>query len=198
MFRMSDLADTNESMLGRWGRWYRGVKKPRPYGDTTTYKLAADWLKDCETIQDWGSGLGWFRRFVPESKYTAIDGTKNPFVDKVADLCEYHSSVGGIMMRHVLEHNYDWRKILTNAMGSFSKKFCLIIFTPFSDETHEIAHNRKHNVDVPDIAFRKEDIEEYFKGLKWRTESLKTRTGYGVEHIYYINKSNYPLTTGKL
>jgi len=92
-------------------------------------------------------------------------------------------------MRHVLEHNYDWESVLAGAVSSFRKKFCLILFTPFMATTREIAHNKKHGVDVPDIAFEKADIERFFKGLKWRLQdNIKTRTGYRVEHVYYVEK----------
>jgi hypothetical protein len=178
----------SESMLGRWNGWYKDVTTMGSfrYGNTETYQLAAEFLEGLE-VQDWGCGTGGLKR-IYQGKYTGLDGSKTPFVDKVVDLREYTSSVDGIAMRHVLEHNYDWRKILTNAMSSFNKKFCLIIFTPFSEETHEIDHNKKHGVDVPDISFSRHDIEDSFIETKWRFDELKTNTGYGVENIYYIQR----------
>ena len=63
------------------------------------------------------------------------------------------------MMRHILEHNHDWRLVLENALASFDKKFCLILFTPFSDgQTKVLKENKKYGVDVPDISFAKADI----------------------------------------
>lgn len=176
-------------MLGKWNKWYKKVKVIGSfwYGDTVTYKLAADFLADMPEVEDWGSGAGGFKRFY-NGKYIGVDGSQNPFVDKVADLTAYQSEVDGLVMRHVLEHNYAWRKILSRAILSFKKKFCLIIFTPFQAETGEIAHNKKHGVDVPDIAFAKSDIEWYLTGFKWRMETHKTKTGYGIEYIYYIEK----------
>ncbi len=181
----------NENMLGKWDKWYKKITTMGAfrYGDTVTYKLAADFLKDMKEVEDWGCGTGGFKRFY-NGKYTGLDGSANPFVDKVVDLLHYRSNVDGIVMRHVLEHNYDWKKILTGATESFNKKFCLILFTPFQDETREIAHNKQHGVDVPDIAFARKDIEDFLVPFKWRMESHKTKTGYGVEHIYYIEKNN--------
>ncbi len=180
---------TDKSMLGKWDGWYKNINTMGAfrYGDTVTYRLAADFMADIDEVEDWGCGTGGFKRFYG-GKYIGIDGSANPFVDKIADLREYKSNVDGIMMRHVLEHNYDWKLVLQNAVESFKKKLCLIVFTPFMDETKEIAHNKKYGVDVPDIAFAKNDIEAAFAGLKWRSESYKTRTGYGMEHIYYIEK----------
>lgn len=180
---------TNKSMLGKWDRWYKNIKNIGSfrYGNTITYQLAADFLRDIPEVEDWGCGTGGFKRLY-KGKYTGIDGSSNPFVDKVADLREYRSDVDGIIMRHVLEHNYDWELILKNALASFQKKLCIVIFTPFVERTGEIAHNKKFGVDVPDIAFNKEQIEAAFYGLRWRGESHKTNTAYGIEHVYYIEK----------
>lgn len=188
-----DSKDTNsgKSMLGKWDNWYKKVSENDMgsfrYGETVTYQLAADFLNDQPEVEDWGCGTGGFKRFC-KSKYIGVDGSKTPFADKIADLRTYRSKVDGIMMRHILEHNYDWQEVLKAALESFQKKFCLVIFTPFQAETKEIAHNKKHGVDVPDIAFAKNEIESYFTGMKWRLETYKTRTGYGVEHVYFIEK----------
>ncbi len=177
-------------MLGKWDKWYEKADTMGSfaYGDTVTYQLAANFLADMEEVEDWGCGTGGFKRLF-KGKYSGIDGSDNPFVDKVVDLRTYRSNVDGIMMRHVLEHNYDWKDVLSNVMSSFNKKFCLVLFTPFAKTTDQVAHNKKHGVDVPDISFKKEDIESFFKDLKWKLEdNLKTRTGYRVEHIYYVEK----------
>jgi beta-1,4-mannosyl-glycoprotein beta-1,4-N-acetylglucosaminyltransferase len=180
----------DNSMLGRWDKWYKDVTKRGPfkYGNTLTYRLAGEFLKDMGTVEDWGCGTGAFKDFYT-GRYVGVDGSKNPFVNKVVDLREYKSDPDGIIMRHILEHNYDWRKILDNALSSFKKKFCLVLFTPFVDKTGVIAQNKKYGVDVPDIAFKREDVESKLKGLKWRMESHRTRTQYRIEHIYYIERS---------
>lgn len=179
----------NKSMLGKWDGWYKNVNQRTSfrYGNTITYQLSEDFLKDLD-IEDWGAGTGAFKR-IHTGGYTAIDGSKTPFTDKVADLRLYKSRSKGIFMRHVLEHNYDWKKVLKNAVGSFTERLAIVIFTPFASVTHEIAHNAPHGVDVPDMSFKKSDIEEYFKDLKWQLiENLKTKTGYGVEHVYLVER----------
>lgn len=179
----------DKTMIGKWDKWYDGVKTMGSfrYGNTETYKLAADFLADIEVVEDWGTGMGGFKK-VFNGTVIGVDGTKTPFVDIVADLRGYASNVDGIVMRHVLEHNYDWTMVLTNAINSFNKKFCLVIFTPFTEKTKEIAHNASHGVDVPDISFKQADIEHFFAPFKWRMEKLKSRTHYGVEYIYFIQK----------
>lgn len=178
-------------MLGKWDGWYKGVKSNYSfrYGNTITYQLAADFLADMAEVEDWGCGTGGFKRLYG-GKYIGVDGSTHPSVDKLVDLRTYRSNVDGIMMRHVLEHNYDWEEVLAGAVSSFKKKFCLIIFTPFMDTTREIAHNKQHGIDVPDIAFCRKDIERFFEGLKWRLQdNIKTRAHYRVEHVYYVEKT---------
>jgi hypothetical protein len=180
----------NDSMLGKWDEWYKNVNNGRPvkYGDEITYQMAGDFMADIDELEDWGCGNGGFRNYY-KGKYVGIDGSDSKFVDKVADLRTYQSNVDGILIRHILEHNYDWKMVLENALASFNKKLCIVFFTPFVDETKEIAHNKKHGVDVPDMAFSQKEIEKFFEGLKWsKRENIKTRTGYKVEHMYFIEK----------
>jgi hypothetical protein len=181
----------NESMLGKWDGWYKNVNTAGPihYGDEITYRLAGDFMADIDELEDWGCGNGGFRKYY-KGKYVGIDGSASKFTDIVADLRTYRSNADGILVRHILEHNYDWKTVLQNAVASFNKKLCIIFFTPFVEETKEIAHNKKHGVDVPDIAFNQKEIEKFFEGLQWRVqENIKTRTGYRVEHIYFIEKT---------
>jgi hypothetical protein len=102
-------------------------------------------------------------------------------------LCTYKSNAPGILVRHVLEHNYDWEKILSSAIQSFQRKLCLILFTPFAEQTAAIVHDRKIEIDVPDLSFRREDIEAHFEGLAWRLVTLdKPHALYRVEHLYFV------------
>lgn len=169
------------------------------YSDTETYKKGYDFLhNDCEKIEDWGCGTGGFKRFFKESsnQYVGVDGSNTPFSNIKADLLKYTSTVDGIFMRHVMEHNYDWKIMFHNACRSFTKKMCLIIFTPFSstDETVEIAHNLHHGVDVPDLSLSKRDLLEIIDtyGIKYTEETVYNNTGYGLEHIFLLEKIGEP------
>jgi hypothetical protein len=44
----------------------------------------------------------------------------SPRCAEVVDLAHYRSNVPGIFMRHILEHNYEWARILDNALASFT------------------------------------------------------------------------------
>jgi hypothetical protein len=178
------------SAVGKWDAWYKDLTPEMigsfRYGETVTYRMAASFMAEVGEVEDWGCGAGGFKRF-RHGKYVGIDGSKTPFADKIVDLCNYRSRAEGIVIRHVLEHNYRWKEILDGALASFTRKLCLILFTPFSETTREIAHNRQHGVDVPDLSFSRADIEGRFGDVQWDlVEGIPTDTGYKMEHVYFI------------
>jgi hypothetical protein len=181
--------DGQTGNLGKWDGWYSRLSptgEVMVYGDTVSYLMAAAFLCDVDVVEDWGCGGGGFRKFCL-TKYWGLDGSNTPFADKVVDLCTYKSNAPGILVRHVLEHNYDWEKILSSAIQSFQRKLCLILFTPFAEQTAAIVHDRKIEIDVPDLSFRREDIEAHFEGLAWRLVTLdKPHALYRVEHLYFV------------
>ncbi len=172
-------------MLGLWD--YSKVKPGDRYGeDDVTYEKGMAFLADCPIVEDWGCGTGYSKNFC-KGIYRGVDGSKGPHTDVIADLREYRSDPHGIFMRHVLEHNHDWAKVLENALASFKKKMALILFTPFQPSTRVLTTNAEYH-DVPDIGFRKEDITGPLKGLKVREEVLRTKTQYGIEFVFYIER----------
>lgn len=179
----SDALPEDQSMVGVWTKAYRGLDQVKVWGDETTYRIAADFLEDVGTVEDWGCGPGGFRAFC-KTNYVGIDGSQNQFVDRVEDLTTYRTQVDGILLRHVLEHNTAWRRILENAVASATSKLCIVLFTPFAEETKPILVGE---TGVPYISFRKEDLVEYFADRDWELiEGLKTDSWYGVEHVFQI------------
>lgn len=184
--------------MNKWNEWYKDLQLIDcnfvKYGDTISYELGYNFLNSCNKIEDWGCGIGGFKLFFYNNnnldKYIGIDGSNTPHADIKTDLITYSSDIDGIFMRHVLEHNYEWKDILNNACKSFKKKMCLILFTPFSDETTEIAHNLKHGVDVPDLSFNKNDLINIFKShnINYELTTINSNTGYGIEHIFFLEK----------
>ena len=181
-------ADLN---LGKWDRWYRFLRlmpNAASYGDPTTYYIAAAFFSGCAVVEDWGCGMGGFRPFCP-GRYVGVDGSCTPFADTVADLTAYSSDADAILLRHVLEHNYNWPKILDAAVASFREKLCIVLFTPFADTTRELAHNRDRGVDVPDLSLAAAEIEGHLSGLQWTLlRDIPTRSQYGVEHVYCVRR----------
>ena len=182
------------SMLSKWDGWYSDLTEKDMgafrYADTVTYQMAAAFLMDMDEVEDWGCGAAGFKRFF-RGRYTGVDGSHTPFADKIVDLREYTSDTQSIMMRHVLEHNYDWPLVLNNALSSFQEKMCLVLFTPFVEKTQQIAHNAAWGVDVPDLSFARNDIEGFMKihGCDWTlAPDIATVSGYGIEHVYCIIK----------
>ena len=178
-----------EVNFGKWDRVYKLLQvAPRGmvYGNATTYYIAAAFLTGCSEIEDWGCGAGGFRQFCP-GEYIGVDGSRTPFANKLVELTTYRSNVEGILLRHVLEHNYNWPKILEGAVKSFRKKLCVVLFTPLVDTTRELAHNRDKGIDVPDLALAPRDIEAHFSGLHWRLfRGIESKSQYGIEHVYCV------------
>jgi hypothetical protein len=159
-----------------------------------TFTLAAEYLKDCSNIEDWGCGpICYFKNFVNDNiVYVGIDGSMS-LTNNKHDLSTYVSKTEGLVMRHVLEHNElsVWEKILANALQSFTKKMCLILFTPFSNETTILNRNEGSYNYVPTISFSKQDIIDIIEKNNCTftlNENIETDTQFGLEHIFYINK----------
>lgn len=178
------------SMKNRWD--YSGVSEMCFSDDSeTSYKKSAEFLGD--TVEDWGCGTGWSKRYF--KNYTGVDGSLG-YVTKTVDLVNYTSDVDNILMRQVLETNTEWRAILENVKKSFRKKFCLVIMTPFVEETKANATYPITKSDgtvledkrVSEMFFNKQDILDYFKDCKVSEEVVPTDIGYGSEWILYVEK----------
>lgn len=179
-------AKKKDSNLNKWNEWYKDVEEREAYGDSFAYREGAAFLEDCETVEDWGCGKGWFKNF--RADCVGIDGSESKFCDKHEDLEKYTSDVEGIFMRGVLEHNYGWQNVLDNALKSFNKKMVLVLFTPLVDETKEIAFIDA--VGVPNISFKLEDITDHFGDDITFTYETKPseETYYGEETIFFLEK----------
>lgn len=164
---------------------YLGVEQ-FPYGDTTTYEIGMDLLKDCSTICDWGCGTAYAQRYIkPGQTYTGVDFTPSKFNHITADLRWLQHKSEGIFMRHVLEHNFEWKEILKNALASFTKRFVLIMFTILVPKTQVIYMNWPT---IPTMAFSATDlhgtIEETHKIVS--IGQYTTKTEFGHERIMVI------------
>ena len=90
-------------------------------------------------------------------------------------------------MRHILEHNYEWARVLDNALASFTQRMALILFTPERETTQEIAFQSE--VGVPDIAFRLADVTDRFPpDVTYTVERISSATQYGCETILLLER----------
>lgn len=168
-------------MLGAWN-YMQGIQFP--YGKEETYRRAIEFLDIGGIIQDWGCGTAYAKRFVQKSSYTGIDGSKSGFENKIVDLRTFTSNPTCILMRHILEHNYDWAFILENALQSFQKRMALVMFMSFSPDVTRVAHKETSELvkEMPFIVFKKEDLLNYISPFLIKEEDVAN------EHIFYLEK----------
>jgi glycosyltransferase involved in cell wall biosynthesis len=188
----TDLVEVAHQHVARWysmvGAWPYLQGNEFRYGDDVTYRKGMSFLAGHGLIEDWGCGFSHARAFVTASLYRGIDGS-SPRADVIVDLREYRSDANCIFMRHVLEHNADWRRILANAVASFRKRMVLVIFTPFAESTRQVKTTVGFtSVPVPDISFCREDLTSFFQCCTWSEESVRSDTEYGIEHVFYLEK----------
>lgn len=166
------------SNTGLWDGWHG--TEARAFGNTASYALGAEWLADCDLIEDWGCGSGWMTKLILPERYRGVDGSKSPFAAETADLTEYRSETPGLFMRHVLEHNYEWQKVLDNALASFTERMFLVLFTPLADETHDTEFEDPPG--VPNLSFALADLTDRFEaaGAEWEMEELGNAIPYGL------------------
>ena len=169
------------SMIDRWAPWYKSGHRAS-YGPDDSYNLAAKWLDGLD-VEDWGCGYGQFKAFHKNGAYKGVDGTAG-FCDCVADLGAYRSETPGLMMRHILEHNTDWRTVLENAAASFTKRMALIVFTP---DGHGEQLGFTPELGVPDLALPHGEIAAAFSGTV-RKVFLPTATGYTGETVWLAER----------
>lgn len=111
--------------------WSRKHLQRPSYGSQETYRLAANWMRPCATVADWGGAGGYLGRFLPDGvTYQVIDGTTQCDGSVLADLAHYREPSEGIVLRHVIDNTPDWRAVLINALDAFQQRLAVITFTP--------------------------------------------------------------------
>jgi hypothetical protein len=176
------------SNVGKWDTHYADVDTWQPYGASGSYEFGAAALADCDTIEDWGCGLGWFRRWIPVHRYVGVDGSASKFADVVDDLVTRDTLVEGLFMRHVLEHNYDWELLLDNALGSFTERMVLVTFTPWTEQTPHEELRFEEDYGVPTLALNYDLLLNHLVGFEVGQVDIESpQTFYGRETIFTID-----------
>jgi hypothetical protein len=153
------------------------------YGAVDTYRLAAEWLKDCATVADWGGAQGYFGTCLPSSvQYTLVDGTVQAAQQTLADLCAYRQPSDGILLRHVLDNTHDWQPILANALQAFRHRMVIVTYTPDADITRRV--ERKNG--WPEWRFNPDDLRRAMGHVLVRDEAVETTH---PERVYYLERA---------
>lgn len=171
---------TYESIQATWVENYQKAHVVLPYGELDTYQRMADGLRDCQTIEDWGGGLGKLRTYLTHhQQYLLVDGCPSDFVDVVQSLEERHSQVDGVALRHVLEHNHNWETIFRNALASARMIVSLCVFTPFTRKaTVNLAF--QYGTAAPELALPLPTLLTLAETQKARLASLQVYAAGGL------------------
>jgi hypothetical protein len=180
------------SLVGRWQWFYDTQPSEGPFAfdpAERVFQIGADWFAGCATIADWGCGGGLLSRFVGADRYVGVDGSTTAAVSVVADLTDYHVHSDGVFMRHVLEHNYRWERILDNALDAFDQRMVLVLFTPWHDGDGDVRELRwEAGFEVPTLAFRAGAIEAKLNGFDWEFVEVVSPSAYGSERMFLIER----------
>lgn len=144
-----------ETLYGPWD--YTNASEPFPYDDTVTYGLVGEWVSNRGQVEDWGCGTAWMKSFIEGGPYRGLDGAPSRFCDEVVDLRTYRSSTPCAVMRHVLEHNWDWRDIAANFSDAWQDRAALVLFIPPQPEDLDVGGPEWK---VPDLAIAGPDLYE--------------------------------------
>jgi hypothetical protein len=156
-----------------------------------TYRRGAAYLAGVGLVEDWGCGAAHFKRFVPAGCYRGVDGRPSASCDVAADLAAYSSAADGIFLRHALEHDLRWRRILRNALASFRRRMVLVVSTPFvrSTEEHHRVAGAAPGASLPAIRFCRRDLVREFGRIPFRLEeNVASGSPFGREHVFYLCK----------
>lgn len=164
--------------------WAGGLQHDA-YGTAETYRLAAEWLKDCPDVADWGASRGAFQAYLPPTvRYTPVDGTMQCAVNDwqvLADLSRYDAPASGILLRHVLDQTEDWRAVLENALAAFRQRMVVVTFTPDAPVT-QVA---KIKSGWPILHFNPNDLRALMGDLLVTDRAVLTTH---PERIYYLER----------
>lgn len=115
-------------------------------------------LDGCVTVEDWGCGPGTLRGYLPDDvRYVGVDSSASPAADVRADLRTYRGGADGVILRHVLEHNDEWRAVLAHANAAAREVLAVVLFTPLQLRTRVLLREPDYG-NVPVIGFRLGDL----------------------------------------
>jgi len=91
-----------------------------------------------------------------------VDGSQNNYADVCpVELSQRCSNTDGLLLRHVLEHNENWKVVLENAIRCCKRRLVIDLFIPFGPETKIIDRTTSSDTqypDIPNIQFKRDDL----------------------------------------
>lgn len=68
---------------GKWDSFYANLTDREHYIDSDSYRVGAQFLADCEIVEDWGCGKGWFALVAKEFDLDVVgaDGSQTLFAN---------------------------------------------------------------------------------------------------------------------
>ena len=180
----------NQEMRNRWN--YAGLGKV-VYGHPESYERAAAFFDEVGgTVEDWGCGCAAFKEYLKNCGYVGLDGSQNDYADRCdVDLREYTSKADCILLRDVLDHNEDWRKVLGNALSSFQKRMVIVLFHDFGPETKVLLrHTSPLFPGVPDLQFQRAEFVALLRPYLMGEECIPAdKKSFHNETVFYLKKS---------
>jgi len=187
------------SRLGLWNNfWHNRDPLKEAHTDaniTMQHSISILKHENINDLEDWGCGNSVFKEYCKQLqsvKYIGVDGSNTGHQNIIADLTDYKSLVDCVYIRHVLENNDEYEKILNNALQSFKKILILILFTPLlssANTTQVINFTNLCGRAIPDIAFKENEIPAIIEKNNCKYEKIemsKTNTKYHVETIFVV------------
>lgn len=177
------------SNVGKWAPWYSTLSTASAgdlYGRDAArvFTIAADFLDGLPT-EDWGCGFASYRAF-HRGDYLGVDGTPG-FCDVVDDLVTRKTRTPGLLMRAVLEHNDEWRKLLANAVRSATERLVIATFIP-DPGPEPVQVGFTPELGVPDIAIPHAAIDRALARWDVEVAEVETATAYGSETVWLARR----------
>lgn len=98
--------------------------------------------------------------------YRGVDGSAHPLLGGAvheADLAAFtpEPAPDCLLVRHVIEHNMQWKQVLFNAASVATDRLFLVVYTPWAaDGAPTQVLTRNTETDVPQLALSFEEVEE--------------------------------------
>lgn len=143
---------------------------PEKYGGEASYRWIAGQANEhgCKLVFDLGGGHAYLHHFLPIDNYLNIDGAGGPLVDVVHDITEpapnldefeledFGPRLRAVVLRHVLDHNEDWPKIIDNLPSWEPTVVLIVLYMPLAQEETHVAD--WDPIGVPEIRFYLPDV----------------------------------------